>query len=150
MPVMGGAECLQELIAFDPQVKVLIASGYSSQSKGAGALDSGTLGFVSKPFRRIELLKSVRKALDEVLVHYDRPVVGANRRATMRKPLLQSIVDAFPRRRTQSRRSDSIKSVGSLDLAEFPGTLLVKLRATRIRRSSRYRYPFYGTSDTRL
>ena len=29
MPEMGGGQCLKELLAIDPQVKVVVASGYS-------------------------------------------------------------------------------------------------------------------------
>jgi two-component system, cell cycle sensor histidine kinase and response regulator CckA len=64
MPEMGGQECLRELLKIDPQVKILIASGYSAGTSAGETIESGAKGFVDKPFRMKELLRQVRKALD--------------------------------------------------------------------------------------
>jgi PAS domain S-box-containing protein len=64
MPVMGGKQCLKELLGMDPKTKVLIASGYSSNGPTKDALDSGAKGFLAKPFHSKELLTKVRKILD--------------------------------------------------------------------------------------
>ncbi len=65
MPVMGGKECLKELLKIDPQAKVLIASGFSADASTKESVGMGVRGFVSKPFRMKELLRQVRKVLDE-------------------------------------------------------------------------------------
>jgi two-component system, cell cycle sensor histidine kinase and response regulator CckA len=65
MPEMGGEACLQELLRIDPGVKVLVASGYSADISMRGPLEVGAKSFVSKPFRLKELLRQVRKVLDE-------------------------------------------------------------------------------------
>jgi PAS domain S-box-containing protein len=65
MPTMGGAECLKELLALDPNVKVLITSGYSAESSVRASIQLGAKGFVSKPFRVKRLLGTVRGVLDE-------------------------------------------------------------------------------------
>ncbi|AFM25685.1 PAS domain S-box protein [Desulfomonile tiedjei] len=65
MPTMGGKDCLHELRKIDPRVKVLVASGYSADATVQEVLDLGVKGFVSKPFRFKDLLRQVRKALDE-------------------------------------------------------------------------------------
>jgi two-component system, cell cycle sensor histidine kinase and response regulator CckA len=65
MPTMGGKDCLQELRKIDPQVKVLVASGYSADATVQEVLELGVKGFVSKPFRFKDLLRQVRKTLDE-------------------------------------------------------------------------------------
>ncbi len=65
MPVMGGKECLEELLKIDPQVKVLIASGYSADSSMQETIQMGAKGFVGKPFGAIGLLRDVRRVLDE-------------------------------------------------------------------------------------
>jgi len=65
MPEMGGTECLKELLKIDPQVKVLIASGYSGDASVKEIIQMGAKGFVTKPFRVKELLRDVRKVLDE-------------------------------------------------------------------------------------
>ena len=65
MPSMGGRDCLQELITIDPTVKVLIASGYAADETTRECIRLGAKGFVAKPYRLKELLKQVRKALDQ-------------------------------------------------------------------------------------
>ncbi|MGD8502736.1 MAG: response regulator, partial [Syntrophobacterales bacterium] len=64
MPGMGGRKCLEELLRLNPQVKVLIASGYSSDASTKGALETGAKSFVSKPYDTKHLLKLVREVLD--------------------------------------------------------------------------------------
>jgi CheY-like chemotaxis protein len=65
MPAMGGTECLKELLEIDPEVNVLAASGYSSDGSANETIRMGAKGFVSKPFRAKELLRDVRRVLDE-------------------------------------------------------------------------------------
>jgi PAS domain S-box-containing protein len=65
MPGMGGRTCLVELLKINPQVKVLITSGYSPDGPTKETLNAGARGFVSKPFEARELLKRVRGILDE-------------------------------------------------------------------------------------
>ncbi len=63
MPGMGGMKCLRELLAINSEIKVLIASGYSSSAQVEEALASGASGFVAKPYTRAVILNSVRQAL---------------------------------------------------------------------------------------
>jgi two-component system, cell cycle sensor histidine kinase and response regulator CckA len=65
MPVMGGKECLKELLKIDPQMNVIIASGFSADASNDEILGLGARGFISKPFRFEELLRQVRKTLDQ-------------------------------------------------------------------------------------
>ena len=65
MPGMGGHRCLEALLQIDPEAKVIIASGYSANRKAREAIKSGALGFVKKPYHYTEILKSVRKAIDQ-------------------------------------------------------------------------------------
>jgi DNA-binding response OmpR family regulator len=65
MPTMGGKDCLTKLLTLNSRVKVLIASGYSADSSMKECLEIGAKGFVPKPFRIKELLRQVRKTLDE-------------------------------------------------------------------------------------
>ena len=57
--------CLAELLALDPAVKVIIASGYSANGPVKEALEAGASGYLAKPFRRAELLATMKKALEE-------------------------------------------------------------------------------------
>lgn len=65
MPKMGGVQCLQELLTMDPNVKVLIASGYAEIS-AQDLLATGAKGVVQKPFQVRQFLQLVRQTLDSV------------------------------------------------------------------------------------
>ncbi len=64
MPGMGGRKALQEMLAGDPQVKIVVASGYAADTQVQEALENGARDFVAKPYRRTELLTTVRRVLD--------------------------------------------------------------------------------------
>ncbi len=63
MPGIGGQKALKEILAQDPEAKVVIASGYAAQDQVKDALSSGAAGYVAKPFRRGELLATIRGVL---------------------------------------------------------------------------------------
>jgi DNA-binding NtrC family response regulator len=67
MPGMGGQKCLQELLARNPELKVLIASGYTANAMADQTLKEGAKGFIAKPFKRNNLLNTVRDILDSPL-----------------------------------------------------------------------------------
>jgi PAS domain S-box-containing protein len=64
MPRLSGQDAFQEMRRIDPRVRVLFASGYSSEHV-AVPNQQGVLGFISKPYRPHELAAAVRAALDE-------------------------------------------------------------------------------------
>jgi two-component system, cell cycle sensor histidine kinase and response regulator CckA len=64
MPEMGGKQCLEEILKIDKGAKVLIASGFSPDVAPREILEIGTKGFIGKPFKFKELLKTVRTILD--------------------------------------------------------------------------------------
>ena len=64
MAGMGGRKCLEEILSINPKARVVIASGYTSDDQDQQALSFGAAAFVGKPFKKIELLKTVRDVLD--------------------------------------------------------------------------------------
>ena len=64
MPNMGGSKTYDKLKEVNPEVKVLIFSGYSIDVKAAEILDRGCNGFIQKPFRAEELSAKLREILD--------------------------------------------------------------------------------------
>ncbi len=64
MPGMGGRKCLRKLVKMNPEVKVIIASGYSLNGQGEDIMASGASEFVAKPFSARDLLAVVRALLD--------------------------------------------------------------------------------------
>jgi CheY-like chemotaxis protein len=63
MPGMGGKACLEQLRRLNPDVRVLVVSGYSVHSQAKGIRELGAAGFLNKPYRIFELLQAVRQAL---------------------------------------------------------------------------------------
>ncbi|MBI4799982.1 MAG: response regulator [Desulfarculus sp.] len=66
MPGMGGYKTLKTILEINPRAKVVIASGYTANSHVKNALESGAVGYVAKPFGRVELLNKIRQALDGI------------------------------------------------------------------------------------
>ncbi len=64
MPGMGGYKCFEKLLAFDPEARVLIATGYNKDENMTKVLEKRAAGYLGKPYKLSVLLKSVRKALD--------------------------------------------------------------------------------------
>ncbi len=63
MPVMGGVECFREMQRIDPRVRVVISSGFSSDSTASQIINEGALGYVQKPYDIDVLARIVREAL---------------------------------------------------------------------------------------
>lgn len=63
MPGLAGKETYFELKKINPEVKVLLISGYSQDGKVIEILQEGFLGFIQKPFRLKELSKIISETL---------------------------------------------------------------------------------------
>jgi PAS domain S-box-containing protein len=63
MPEMDGSETFYELKKIDPEVRVLIASGFTNDEVVDELLASGARGFVAKPFDKQTLAEAVAAAL---------------------------------------------------------------------------------------
>ncbi|MCF8043803.1 MAG: response regulator [Desulfarculaceae bacterium] len=64
MPGMGGHKCLEELHSLAPELKVIVATGYSRDGDFKETTASMTAALLSKPFSKNELLKTVRGVMD--------------------------------------------------------------------------------------
>ncbi len=64
MPDMGGGDTYDRLKELNPEVKVLLSSGYSINGQATEILDRGCNGFIQKPFKVNELSKKLREILD--------------------------------------------------------------------------------------
>ncbi len=65
MPKMGGEKCLQELLKFDPGVKVVIASANKPEELSWEQIEAQSRGYLNKPYLGDDLLSTVRRVLDE-------------------------------------------------------------------------------------
>jgi two-component system cell cycle sensor histidine kinase/response regulator CckA len=64
MPDLNGGETYDELKKIDPDIKVLLASGYSLDGQAQNILDRGCNGFIQKPFNVKKLSHKIRAVLD--------------------------------------------------------------------------------------
>jgi len=64
MPGMGGRKCLEELLKINPELRIMIASGYSMNGPSKEVLKAGAKGFIGKPYNINQILKAVRETLD--------------------------------------------------------------------------------------
>jgi PAS domain S-box-containing protein len=63
MPNMSGYDCFLELKRINPQVKVMILSGYTIDGEAQRLLNAGALGFIQKPFKLKLIASSIYEAL---------------------------------------------------------------------------------------
>jgi signal transduction histidine kinase/ActR/RegA family two-component response regulator len=63
MPVMGGVECFRRMKEIEPRVRVVISSGFSSESTAAEVLREGAIDYLQKPYDIEHLARIVAKAL---------------------------------------------------------------------------------------
>ena len=64
MPRLDGEETFRQLRLIDPEVRVVMMSGYNAQTVTTQFVGNGLAGFVQKPFRADDLEAQVRAVLD--------------------------------------------------------------------------------------
>lgn len=64
LPVMDGDAVFDELRELNPEINVVLSSGFAEQSKIGAMLAQGLRGFIPKPYTREKLLEQVRSTLD--------------------------------------------------------------------------------------
>ena len=65
MPQMSGGETYDKLKEMDPNLKVLLSSGYSVDGQATDILNRGCDGFIQKPFT----LKNLSEKLRQIIAH---------------------------------------------------------------------------------
>ena len=63
MPEMDGLSALKEIIAMDPQARVVMCSALGQESKVLEAIKAGAKDFVVKPFQPDRVLSAIEKAV---------------------------------------------------------------------------------------
>ena len=63
MPQMGGRELFDGLKTLDPEVKVLLSSGYSIDGQASSIIARGCRGFIQKPFSVNDLAAKIREVI---------------------------------------------------------------------------------------
>jgi two-component system cell cycle sensor histidine kinase/response regulator CckA len=65
MPKVGGGEAFDRLRGIDPDVKVILCSGYSIDGQARAILNRGCNAFIQKPFNLQTLSQNIRAVLDD-------------------------------------------------------------------------------------
>ena len=71
MPGMGGMEVLKTIKILQPEVPVIIITGYSTVDTAVEAMKNGAIDYVAKPFTPDALMEKVDKALQQKAVFLD-------------------------------------------------------------------------------
>ncbi len=61
---MGGGEVFEAMKAINPDVRVILSSGYTLDGQAAGIMKQGCKAFMQKPFNMDDLSKKIREVLD--------------------------------------------------------------------------------------
>ena len=64
MPIMGGSEAYDRIKEINPNIKVLLLSGYSIDGQATEILERGCDGFIQKPFTMNALAKKIRDIME--------------------------------------------------------------------------------------
>ena len=88
MPEMNGLELQRKLVEDKIDVPVVFITAHANVQMAVGAMQSGAVNFLEKPFREQELWDSIRKALDLDLQNRRRKI--RRRRAERRMAQLTS------------------------------------------------------------
>ena len=65
MPSMSGGETFDKLKAINPDVRVILSSGYSINGQATEIMKRGCNGFIQKPFNIKELSQKIREVLEK-------------------------------------------------------------------------------------
>ena len=65
MPDMGGGETYNRLKEINPDIKVILSSGYSVEGEASEILKRGCNGFIQKPFRMKQLSKKITEVMQK-------------------------------------------------------------------------------------
>ena len=65
MPRMGGGKTYDRMKEVNPEIKILLVSGYDIEGQATEILERGCDGFIQKPFDMKELSQKIREILDK-------------------------------------------------------------------------------------
>ncbi len=63
MPRMGGSETFDALQKINPDIKVLLSTGYSMEGQAADIVNRGCAGFIQKPFNMADLTNKIMEII---------------------------------------------------------------------------------------
>ncbi len=112
MPGMDGIELMRAARLIDPDLEVIVMTAFGTVESAVEAMKEGAWDFVTKPFRRSDIVRAVRKAIEKrALVAENRALKDELARATGAAELIGR-APAFRRVLEEARQvADSMASV---------------------------------------
>ena len=77
MPGMSGLELLKAVRAIDPSIEVVVMTAYGKVEIAVEAMKEGAYDFLTKPLKRADLIRSVRKALERQALQQENRLLRA-------------------------------------------------------------------------
>lgn len=65
MPQMDGIECITQLVALKPAVRILVISALADKATAVEAMERGANGFLNKPFTDRQLNEAIAELISE-------------------------------------------------------------------------------------
>jgi len=65
MPDMDGLDLLRSVKAVSPETEVILMTAYGTVARAVEAMKEGAYDFVTKPFKKIQIIKGVRRAMEK-------------------------------------------------------------------------------------
>ncbi len=75
LPDMDGLQILEEVKKINPGIPVIMCSGFSDVESAVHTVKMGAFDYISKPFKREEVIKSASKALEARRIPAPKPTV---------------------------------------------------------------------------
>ena len=66
MPRMNGLDAIEQMVAIDPDVRILVISALKDQDTALEALALGAHGFLCKPFTDYDLVASIEELVSDL------------------------------------------------------------------------------------
>ncbi len=65
MPEMDGLDLLRSVKTVSPETEVILMTAYGTVARAVEAMKEGAYDFVTKPFKKIQIIKGVRRAMEK-------------------------------------------------------------------------------------
>lgn len=85
MPGMDGLETLKRLLTENPDLQVIVLTGYASVEKGVEAIKLGAVEFLKKPTELQDLVEQIQRAKDKKMVLVEKRIEEKMRNILQRK-----------------------------------------------------------------
>src|SRR3972149_9498073 len=100
MPGMSGMEVLDHIRSYDPNLLVIVITGYATVESAVEAMKKGAYDFTSKPFTPDQLRLGVRRAVERRILQREADFLRAERERSLRdvateKSKLKTIINCM-------------------------------------------------------